>query len=345
MFLNKDMKDYLLFTSNRVLDVLKISSRVLCMPSLLIYPTNICNYDCVMCNTGRGSIKRKERMDFTLLERILFEASKLLIKPEIHFSGYGEPLMYSRISEVMRTCKQRKLKWSMTTNGFLLDRYGEDIVKNSCYALNISIHGMASEHERITQTDKAFEKTISGIKKIEAERKKHSKASPLIAINCVISNNNVDYLKDILDMLLELPVSSIIFQHLAFEKKHLKTEEDFLILEGSKHEKIIQFMNYVNSSRFSAKVNFFPKIEKQDISGYYTDRDVSFRQSCVLPWLSSMIYPNGDVRQCDVVFGNLNDNSLKSVINSKAATAFRKKVKQGKFYSQLCFRCCHRHYY
>jgi hypothetical protein len=118
-----------------------------------------------------------------------------------------------------------------------------------------------------------------------------------------------------------------------------------LITEINKLEKIKEFIAFVENNKFSKRINFFPQIKKEDIIDYYSGKNSNFKQSCVLPWLTVRLYPNGDVGMCGYLFGNLKEYALKSIINNKQAKSFRDKVKKAKIKTPGCFRCCHRHYY
>ncbi len=345
LFPKSDLKSYLLFSSRSFLRALRLSPRQFFLPSLIIYPSNICNFRCIMCDEGADSVKAVKRMDFETMEKLIQECSSFTIGPKIHFSGLGEPLVYPEIAKLMRLFKDRKVHWSMTTNGYLLEKYAEDLVENDCRAVNISIHGIGPDHDRVTRISNAFDKAITGLQKLDSARRDKNSSLPLIALNCVITNQNVSALRSILDRLLSLPVNSLTFQHLIFSREDFLNKEPFIIHEDEKIDLLKQFISYVNANKFSKKINFFPKIKAGDLRDYYSVTRGKFNHSCILPWLSVRIYPDGDVGMCDVVFGNIRKATLKSIINNDEAIAFRRRLIDNEFRSPACFRCCHRHYY
>lgn len=344
-FKNHDLKSYLLFSSKSVLRILRFSPKIFFLPSIIIYPSNLCNFRCIMCDEGADGAKAPQRFDVRSLEKILTECASYSIKPKIHFSGLGEPLVYKEISSVMRLCREKNIDWSVTTNGYLLETYAEDLVQNGCRAINISIHGSESDHNNVTGVDNSFEKAVRGLQKIETIKKKCNSPTPLIAVNCVITGRNLPHLRTILRDFIDLPVNSITFQHLIFSRDSFLEEKPFIVREKEQIESLMQFMRYVESNTFPLKINFFPKIKSEDIPAYYSLENDKFNQSCVLPWLSVRIYPNGDAGMCDIVYGNILKSSLKSVINNDKAISFRNTLIKNKFKSPMCFRCCHRHYY
>ncbi len=343
-FQKNDLKSYLLFSSKSFLRILRLSVRQFFIPGLIIYPSNVCNFKCVMCDSGADAVKTVRKMDLSTLEKILAECSTYTIKPRIHFSGLGEPLVYPAIIDLMQLCKNYRAHWSMTTNGYLLEKYAEGIVENGCRAVNISIHGIGTEHNRVTGINNSFEKVMKGLERLDASKRNINAVLPLIAVNCVITSQNVSSLKTIVDRFIDLPVNSITFQHLKFSRDDFLNKEPFIIHEKEKMDLLKQFILYVNQNKFSKKINFFPKMKVNDLSDYYSADD-AFNQSCILPWLSARIYPDGDVDMCDNVYGNILKSSLKAIINSDQATLFRRKLINNEFKSPICFRCCHRHYY
>jgi MoaA/NifB/PqqE/SkfB family radical SAM enzyme len=344
MFDNIDLKSYLQMSSFKVLDLLKVSPRIYLLPSIVIFPSNVCNYNCVMCPYARDTLKAREYMEFSLMKKLLDDLSRFLIKPMVHFSGGGEPLLYPNIKETMQLCKNR-FRWGLTTNGFFLDKYAQELIKNRCHAINVSIHGNALENDRITQVKNSYKKVSENIRNLNKVKKELKSKRPLVAINCVFSSDNVSNLDSILKTFLTLPVNSITFQHLAFVEKDLQNKSSFLITEKEKLKKLIDFVKHIKKTRPKTRINFYPKIMVKDLVGYYSKKDYPFNNTCLLPWLSTRVYPNGDVGMCDWMFGNIKKDSLKGILNSKKARQFRTLVRKNKYNNAACFRCCHRHYY
>jgi MoaA/NifB/PqqE/SkfB family radical SAM enzyme len=342
---NRDLKSYLLFSSRSILRILRISPKIFLLPSIIVYPSNLCNFRCIMCDEGADSAKTPQKFDIRSLEKLLTECASYRIKPKIHFSGLGEPLVYNEISAAMRFCGEKKIDWSMTTNGYLLETYAEDLVKNGCRAINVSIHGSEADHNKVAGVHNAFEKAVRGLQKMEAIKRTANSPTPLVAINCVITAGNLPNLKTILRDFITLPVNSITFQHLIFSQDDFRDQKPFVIREKEQVESLVQFMRSVENTPFPMKINFFPKIKIKDVPAYYSLENDKFNQSCVLPWLSVRISPNGDAEMCGVAYGNIMRSDLRSVINSDSALSFRRTLMNKKFRSPECFRCCHRHYY
>ena len=349
MFVKKDLKQYLHFSSSKILNLLKFSSRIYILPFVFIFPSNKCNYDCLMCLYRKSKNRNIETMDFSLMEKIVTECSKLLFKPLLHFSGQGEPLIYPEILDTMQLCNARKMKWSMTTNGYFLEKYAEDLVSNNCYAINVSLHGNALENDKITGVKGSFDKAVKSIKKLEEVKIQLKKKTPFVAINCVMTDYNVLNLWNILDSFLKLPVNSIDFAHLQFYENDIEEQNDStnraIIREKNLFE-LIKFSSFLKKASLPINAFLYPKIQKKDIFGYYAEKHHKFNESCTFPWLTVFVKPDGSVNCCSQNIGNLKTSSLKTIINSKQAIEFRDRVRRGiKPKPPGCFRCTHKQYY
>ena len=342
----KDLKSYLLESTSNFYSILLVSSRLFVLPSIIIAPTNRCNQKCSFCIAEpiRRLAAKKEVMDFSVMEKILNDCSELLVKPIVHIMGHGETLLYPHIKETMQLCAKKKLKWSLGTNGLLLADYAEYMVENKCFAVNLSLHGNASEHNAIANSNSSYKKIVEGINQVVKVKKKLNKTRPSISINCVINNYNIANLREIHSELMKLPVESITFQHLLYFKDDFKKKKDFLITDRKKLNKLIDFVDYIKKFDFNIRTNVFPNVKSGDIIGYYTKENYKFSKSCIFPWISVMVDPDGTVRSLEESLGDIKEEPLMEILNSKKSRSFRNDVKKGKYNSTYCFRCCFRKY-
>lgn len=348
MVIKKDLKEYLHFSSSKIFNILKFSNRIFFLPVVFISPSNKCNFDCLMCLYRKSNIRNVEMMDFSLVEKIVSECSRFLFKPLLHFSGQGEPLIYPKIRKAMQLCNEFKMKWSVTSNGYFLEKYAKDLVVDNCHAINVSIHGNSFENDEITGVNGSFDRAINSIKKLEEIKNQFKMNTPIVSINCVITNYNVANLWNILDSFLKLPVNSINFEHLHFSENDLKEScpTNKAIVRDKNINELMKFSSFLKNEKFPINVFFYPKIQKKDMFGYYADKYYDFNDSCNFPWLSVFVKPDGSVYSCSQFIGDLNRNSLKEIVNSKKAIEFRDRIRRGlRPKPSGCFRCTHIQYY
>jgi wyosine [tRNA(Phe)-imidazoG37] synthetase (radical SAM superfamily) len=91
-----------------------------------LVPQKVCSLDCVYCEVGTTTKLTTERMEYVPYEKVVAELTEYLNNnpaPDyITFSGYGEPLLNSRIGDVLKFIKENypQLKVASLTNGTLL---------------------------------------------------------------------------------------------------------------------------------------------------------------------------------------------------------------------------------
>lgn len=338
-----DTKSFLRMSTTSPFNILRWSPKMHVLPSLCIYLTSSCNYDCIMCESRRSNKTPRHHMELDVIERLIKDCSRLRIKPRFHFSGLGEPLVYKNVKRVMELCNQYKIHWSITTNGFALHNHIENLVENNCSGINLSVHGIEDVHNTIVGTANAFKKVQGAVQALEIEKRRKGAKKPRVAINCVITNHNVLQLQEIYEEFEEWPVSSMTFQHVSFSKEECIDKVDFSITDEEKLNSLVSFMDSIKQ-KANVPVHFFPAIAKKDIASYYKDPEFPSKIQCALPWLSLRVYPSGKVKMCEIDFGDISSMSITDVMNSDAAVNFRSMVSKGKFNGDICFRCCHRAY-
>lgn len=99
-------------------------------------PKKTCNYSCVYCQLGRTNKMTNERQEFFKLEDIIAEFKDYLKHSDgfdvVTVVGEGEPTLYSRLGELVRTLKSLTTKpVAVITNGALLNdkKVQEDLME------------------------------------------------------------------------------------------------------------------------------------------------------------------------------------------------------------------------
>lgn len=168
--------------------------------------TENCNLDCVYCGYGKlysNNLKRdRKNLDFetakAIIDRILdFEKSdhSKSAKHNIYISFYGgEPLLcMDTIEKIINYINEKSTNflpiYTMTTNGILLDKYANFLIKNDIKLL-ISLDGNKKNNKlRVNKNGKdEFERIVSNIDKIRDIDKNYFKNN--IAFNSVLHTEN-----------------------------------------------------------------------------------------------------------------------------------------------------------
>ena len=120
--------------------------------------TNICNLNCSFCSKDK---RVKEEMSLENFELILKKIKNYTKSIYLHVKG--EPLLYSKLDELLTLCDNYNMKVKITTNGTLLKEKLEILNNHSSLKqLNISLH---SENNNPNYFQEVFE-TSDKIKNI-----------------------------------------------------------------------------------------------------------------------------------------------------------------------------------
>lgn len=105
--------------------------------------SNICNKSCSFCH---GTKREKRKMSFDEFKLTLNKIKPLT--DYIYFHLMGEPLCHPEIFEFISYAKSLSFKCAVTTNGTLLDKKGEALIKSGVYKVNVSLHGFEDGAEK-----------------------------------------------------------------------------------------------------------------------------------------------------------------------------------------------------
>lgn len=119
--------------------------------------TNICNMNCSFCSKDN---RKKEEISLENFGIILDK-----IKPYtsyIYLHVKGEPLLHSKIDEILKISKEKEFMVNITTNGTLLDKQKEVLVNDtSIRQINVSLHSNINDEEYIEKVIRSTNYIIS----------------------------------------------------------------------------------------------------------------------------------------------------------------------------------------
>lgn len=98
--------------------------------------TNNCNLNCSFCSEVK---KRKEEMSVSSFETIIDKIKNYTNYIYLHIKG--EPLLHSKLDDILSICDKNKIHVNITTNGTLLKNRKEILLNhNSIRQINVSLH-------------------------------------------------------------------------------------------------------------------------------------------------------------------------------------------------------------
>lgn len=178
--------------------------------NVFLYPTMLCNLNCKMCYSGGHKDKKR-----ALEEELSFEDYKAIID-ELYENGIrnydisgGEPFLRDDVYSIFEYIKTKKDTYlQVVCNGTVLVNVMQKLEPCFKYIdqLNISFDStIPEEHNRIRNTDNAFQLSCMGLDKLK------SKGFKQIGINSVIMNENSNQVRELLDMAVIAEVKHINF--------------------------------------------------------------------------------------------------------------------------------------
>ena len=119
--------------------------------------TNICNMNCSFCHGHKRSPRTMTPDEFSMILDKLTDKTKY-----IYYHLMGEPLVHPLLSRYIKMAGERGYKSIITTNGTLLETYGDDILDAGLHKVNISLHsfedGTDEKHKQYVQLISDFAK-------------------------------------------------------------------------------------------------------------------------------------------------------------------------------------------
>jgi radical SAM protein with 4Fe4S-binding SPASM domain len=326
---------------------------------------NICNLHCKMCDVGieyTASNFYQNLMGTSPLNMPIELIKILFDQTAQHFSkakiGYAftEPLIYPHLIESLQYGKEKKLYTSITTNALTLKQKAKEICESGLNDIFISLDGPEEIHNQIRGHKSSFQKAIEGID----ELLKHS-PRPNISIFCVITEWNIGHLKEFADYFKKFPLKQLGFMHTNFTPDFIVVNHNKIYGEKypatiSNTEQIeISKMNLkilldeiteIKKTAYSFKVTFSPEINDEiKLDVFYNHPGKLIGKICNDVYRNIMVKSDGSVipahgRCYNLNIGNIYNNSLKEIWNSKVVSEFRKDLMNAGGLLPACSRCC-----
>ncbi|WP_417335296.1 radical SAM/SPASM domain-containing protein [Halobacteriovorax marinus] len=319
---------------------------------LRIRITTKCNLSCSFCYLKSGLNREEEgNLDIEEWKKVF---SNLPRRTIVDLTG-AEPLMYKDIREFIKILCEKKIKYSMTTNGTVYNGLtAREIVENRLYVLMVSLDGLEGVHDKLRGRSGAFERTVRFIREIEQEKIRQNTKYPFINIKTTVLDENVHELEGLLNELgKSIPCNtltlSLLFQNRA--RGGMELFEDYGVDELRKgntaqYTKKAEVKKFFSSLNYSEHVNGYsvsirPRMNKKDIFHYIDSPPSMEVESCPLYKNTLTLYFDGKISPCDISLnlGNIRDHgyNMKNTFNGIRYKNFISLFKSG---DRACEGCC-----
>ena len=293
--------------------------------TLLIEPSNYCNFKCVQCFQSIKSesyfTKNRGMMTMELYKKIIdefkaWDGDKLKV---LKLGMYGEPFTSPHFCEMLKIAKEADIaeRIETTTNASLLTKeICEKLIENELDYIRVSIYSPYQEkHESITNTKININEIYKSLKYIKDLKEKNGTDKPFVSVKMLdtYSEENEVFLNKYKDVSDEVYIDKP-HNWIAHEEK--------------------SFINSLYDKKNKEKL-------KEDLKTI-----TSNRIACPMPFTTIAIRNNGDVSPCCVDWiggtnlGNINEQSIRDIWNGEAMYQFRKmQLENRRFENSSCAKC------
>ena len=272
-------------------------------------PTSHCNFKCPFCPTGKGYTRQGGFAKVELYEETFRQIGLYTYLITIH--GWGEPLMYKNLPEIIRLAHEKRIFTVVTTNGSLLTtEMSRKIISNKLDYLILSVDGASEESYKKYRIGGRFEVVLNNLKELISLKKEMRSSTPFIEWQFIVFKHNEHEIHAAKKMAGELGVDNIVFmpaytEDVSFDSSHSKYH--------------------------------LPK-----------SSPLSKRSDCKHLWSTLAFHWNGNVVPCcydyhgEVVYGNILNENFDQIWNNKKFQESRMIIKNGpELYSEnlYCSSC------
>jgi len=271
-----------------------------------VFPVYACNLRCEFCVNGlpkseRGFISDVEMMDFSLYKKAIDSIRNFQNKLKmLRFAGIGEPLLHKNIAEMVAYAVERKVseRVDIVTNGLALNpELSYALIKAGLTTLRVSINGLSAEdYQKNCGTAVHFERMIENLR--------------------------------------------VFFKHRGNTRVYIKII-DYIVKTEEQNKRFIKLFEPLCDA--IAIEHLTPTVEKIDIKKIAGDISLDVTQGgsplidakvCPQPFYMLQMNPDGKVVPCcsmtyPGIFGNVNEEHIHQIWNSKELNAFRKIMLSG----------------
>jgi len=260
-------------------------------PIVALETTDICNLNCLMCDTSSAR-RQKGLMTVEHFEQHV-KILKSLNQRVVRFDTIGDPLVDKYLPERLKICHEADIHVRHRTNGLLLHRFIDDLIKYPPIELLFSIDGATKETYEKIRVNGKYEDLINNLDLVTREFKKH-KVRSVLGVKMTICDDNVN----------EIPLFYDIFSRY-FDEQNME-------------------FGIVNSLA-ADQGSFFKK------NGRTVDALMKWTPPCSQPFQTLQILHDQRVSACcrdyhgELIVGDLKTESLDEIWRGKTLGALREK--------------------
>ncbi|MBP7096440.1 MAG: radical SAM protein [Spirochaetia bacterium] len=317
--------------------------------------TPLCNLRCVMCGQRgdkgvlKGAFAAAEAKKIVPLEDYKKLVDQIKHKKPVVYLWGGEPFLYPDLFPLVDYMMASGLTVAVNTNGTMLEKHAEEIVRRKWHALFVSLDGFEETNDAI-RGEGSYRKVVDGFAAINREKEKQGSHYPYMGIVTTVGNENYKDLRRLAEAADGFKLAwhifnlgtytndAIVEEHRKFMRERLATEIECLSAyatgynEGIDGQLLYDILKGIHGADFGHPIITVPALEPDKIEIYYGDLKTPVRKECSVPWGQANVDYDGDVHFCadynDYVIGNIRETPFFEIYNGEKAREFRKALKE-----------------
>jgi MoaA/NifB/PqqE/SkfB family radical SAM enzyme len=318
---------------------------------VLLDVTRRCNLACVGCRFHSPEFGRPspadpavQDMPVELMQRLCAELSKMGTR-KLSMISEGESLLHPSIFELVRIAKDSGLEVTLLTNGTVLTEHVQDqLIESGLDLLRISCWGTEPEEwsRNYPGTNPELLRRVPDyLGGLNASKHARGGSTPRTVIHCIVNRHNLKHVNRAVEMAAKSNCDEVSFSVFKPRDRHeahalSPLEEQELVRELRSLEPLLK--------KHSLAHNLNGVILR-----YRFGLDCWSRLPCYIGWVDTRIKMDGTVlpcAPCDIVVGDLREQTLREIWNGPAYRDFRRRASSRKGLAGLqttcdCGYCCH----
>ncbi len=320
------LKQAVIRNTPRLSNLLWGYSPLFLVESLDLEPIAACNLRCAFCQVpGWDRAKTAPPMEMDLFRRIVDPFPNL---KHVKLQGMGEPLINSRVPDMVDYLTRRNIRSSVISNGVLLRRdLSERLLEKGLTALTISFDGASKETYERARLRSKFERVCENMTAFAEAKRARGRQGASFGVACLVSEREI---------LEEVPLLVELAADVGADSVHVKSRIKKWRREDGGQDYAFDSVHI--NERYSETVEVIARAKETAArSGvrfsYSEDDRYTESNPCPWPWFSLYVSTEGKVVPCCAVgipetwsMGDLTTESIRTLWNSKTYRELRRRI-------------------
>lgn len=293
------------------------------MQEVILSVTNRCNLKCAMCDIPLGVSKE---VSHEALAKAIDDLR--VLKPEsVVFSG-GEPMLRKDIYKLIYKAHENGFRTCLTTNGVLVDSESARKLKKAGLDIaNVSIEGSEEIHDAI-RGEGTYQKAVNALKVLW-------EAGVETTVAFCVSKKNYQFMPEAVSLASKVGATTVKFQAFSVLFMDDTSGEGFFIDDEKDVKDLKKVVLETLKKAKELNVNVNPESYLNRLPLFLSSKvleDKTVKYGCKSLYDVVSVNAAGELLPCfmlpDMVVGNLENESLKNIWNSKKHQNIREYIKE-----------------